>query len=311
MKYIMTLLWLSFGFYTMAQQEPIISIKADTTNIKIGEQLTFYIQTSKANQVVFPVLQLDSLEVAKELPTDTLANGYLKKYKITGFDKGAYYIGSQEILIDAKSYFTDSLLVNVATVKVDTAKLAQYYTTKDFEEAPYTFSEVWYRSKNYMFISLGIIAFLLMLYFLFRNKKEEKKASKIIIPPYVTARQELKDLESKELWQNNKIKEYYSQLTDIVRKYLGGELNIQAIELTTEELMFLLQAENKTQALGLDKDLFLRLKKLLSQADFVKFAKQKPLDSEIKGHESDAKFVIETVHQIVENKNIEESNEEQ
>ena len=311
MKYIITTICCFFSLMMMGQSEPNITIKADTTNIKIGEQLTFTITTPKGKQVVFPRLELDSLEVAQELPVDTIKNSLLKKYLVTGFDKGSFYIKSQEVFIDAKSYFTDSLLVNVATVKVDTTKLAQFYKVKAIEEEPLTVAEAWYRSKKFIYILLGVLAFVVALYFLFRNKKEKPKKEEIKIPPYETATKELKALEAKELWQNNKIKAYYSELTDIVRKYIGDELTIQAIEITTEELMSLLIIENKHQNLNLDKELLNKLKGLLSQADFVKFAKQKPLDSDIKGHQSDAKLVINTIHEIVASKKIEEQDEVQ
>ncbi|MDO6801041.1 LPXTG cell wall anchor domain-containing protein [Wenyingzhuangia sp. 1_MG-2023] len=311
MKQIITCLFLALGLQMMAQKEPSITVKTDTTNIKIGEQLTFSISTPNQEKVIFPKLNLQGLEVAEDLPVDTLTNNLVKKYLITGFDSGAFYIKQQQVFIDAKAYFTDSLLVNVATVQVDTTKLAPYYTVKDFEKESYTLAELWYRSQTYVYIALGIVAFLLALYFLFRKKKEEKRVVVPKIPPYIAAKKELEELENKELWQNNKIKEYYSELTDIVRKYIGDELMVQAMEITTDELMLLLTSENKQRSLGLDKEVLLRLKTFLSQADFVKFAKQKPLDSDIKGHQSDAELVINTIHEIVESKKTEEKDEVQ
>ncbi len=311
MKYIFTSIICFCSMLLMAQSEPNIHVQIDTTHIKIGEQLTFTINVPKNKQVTFTKLELDSLEVAQELPADTLKNSISKKYLITGFDEGHFYIKSQKVFLDTKEYFTDSLLVNVATVKVDTTSLAKYYKTKGIETEPYTFGEVWYRSQNYVYILLAVIAFIVALYFLFRNKKEETKIIIPKIPPYLAATKELKDLEAKELWQNNKVKAYYSELTDIVRKYIGDELLVQALETTTDELMDLLKTENKQQNLGLEKETMLRLEGLLSQADFVKFAKQKPIESDIKGHESDARAVIETIHQIVESKKTVEKDEVQ
>ncbi|NJB81275.1 hypothetical protein [Wenyingzhuangia aestuarii] len=311
MKYFITSICCLFSVFMMAQIEPSITIKADTTNIKIGEQLTYTIQVSKGKQVTFTKLELDGLELAEELPTDTVNNQILKKYLITGFDSGSFYIKKQQVFLDAKAYFTDSLLVNVATVAVDTTKLAPYYKTKGQETEAYTFAEVWYRYQNYSYITLGVIAFIVALYFLFRKKEEKQEVVIPKIPPYIAATKELKNLESKELWQNNQVKEYYSELTDIVRKYIGDELFVQALETTTDELMELLKGENKQQQLGLDKDILERLEGLLSQADFVKFAKQKPIENDIKGHKYDAEAVIETIHKIVESKKTVEKNEVQ
>ncbi|MGY5355312.1 hypothetical protein [Wenyingzhuangia sp. IMCC45467] len=312
MKYIITSLFLWMGLAVMAQNNPSISVKIDTTNIKIGEQITYTITAPNTKKVIFPKIEnLDSLVVADEFPVDTLQNQLQKKYLITGFDKGSFYIKKQQVFVDTKAYFTDSLLVNVATISVDTVKLAKHYTVKDLEEEEYTFAEWWYRNKNYIYVGLAVIAFMIGLYFLFRNKKEPKKEKKIMIPPYIEATRELKSLEQKQLWQNNQVKEYYSELTDIVRKYIGNELFIQALETTTDEMMSLLKTENKQQKLGLDKEILETLRDLLSQADFVKFAKQKPVEIEIKGHQSNAIRIIETIHKIVESKKKEVKDDEQ
>lgn len=312
MKQIITSLFLCIGLAVMAQSEPSVNVKTDTTNIRIGEQITYTISTPNNKEVIFPKLKnLNGLEVAEELPVDTIKNQLLKKYLITGFDSGAFYIKKQQVFIDSKAYFTDSLLVNVATIAVDTVKLAKHYVVKDLEEETYTFAEWWYRSKNYFYVGIAVVLFMIGLYFLFRKKKEPVKEKKIVIPPYIEATKELKSLEQKQLWQNNKVKEYYSELTDIVRKYIGDELMIQALETTTDEMMSLLKTENKQQKLGLDKETLETLRDLLSQADFVKFAKQKPIEMEIKGHQSNASSIIETIHKIVESKKKEVKDDEQ
>ncbi|MGY6649294.1 hypothetical protein [Wenyingzhuangia sp. IMCC45574] len=300
-----------FCWVMAGQSNPEISVQVDTPNIKIGDQLTFSIAAPKEASVTFPSLELDGLEVAKELDEETVKDKVVKKYLITGFDSGAFYIKKQEIFIDAKSYFTDSLLINVGIIKVDTSMLNQYINLKEAEKDKVTFAEIRYRYENYLYIALGVLAFIILIYFLFRKEKEEKPVIIPKIPPYITATKELKELQTKELWQNNQVKEYYSELTDIVRKYIGGELSIQALENTTDELISLLQVENKEQGLGLEKELVEKLKGLLSQADFVKFAKQKPIESDIRGHESDAKLIINTIHKIVESKKKQEENEEQ
>ncbi|MEN8765042.1 MAG: hypothetical protein ACN4EF_02725 [Wenyingzhuangia sp.] len=312
MKQIITSLFIGLSIVVMAQTKPYIEVKTDTTNIRIGEQISYTISAPINRNVVFPKLSnLEGLEVAEELGVDTLQNELLKKYLITGFDSGAFYIKKQQVYIDAKAYFTDSLLINVSTISVDTVKLAKYYSVKDLEEEAYTFGEWWYWVKSYVYIGLAVIIFVIALYFLFRNKKEPVKQKKIVIPPYIEATKELKKLEKKQLWQNDKVKEYYSELTDIVRKYIGNELFIQALETTTEEMMTLLVSENKQQKLGLDKETLSILRDLLSQGDFVKFAKQKPIEMEIQGHRSNASSIIETIHKIVESKKEEVEDDKQ
>ncbi len=302
MKYLSTCILFCCSFLLMAQT-PSLKIKTDKQHIKIGEQLTFTIETETGGVVNFPTLSnLKGLEVAEALPQETLNNKLVKKYLITGFDSGAFYINKQQVFIDNKAYFTDSLLVNVATVAVDTAKIKDFINHKKIKEEAITFDEIRYKYELYFYLLLGVILIIVLLYYLFRNKKE--KPIKLVpkVPAYITATKELSALETKQLWQNNKIKEYYSELTDIVRKYIGDELSVQALETTTDEFIAVLKTANKQQNLNFGTSFVTRLKGLLSQADFVKFAKQKPLDGEIRGHREDAEFIIETLHKIVTEK---------
>lgn len=312
MKKITNILAFFFSWIILGQTTPNVTTLTDTTNIKIGEQLTYSIAAYNGKNVVFPKLKLKGLEVAEELPVDTIKNQLLKKYLITGFDSGAFYIPKHQVYVDAKAYFTDSLLVNVATMEIDSLQIQQSLATKNVIGDEYTFYEWLYMNRIYLYVLLGIVITLSVLYFaLDVFKSPEKRKAKKIVPPYIIATKELEALQEKDLWQNNKVKEYYSELTDIVRKYLGDELKMQALETTTDELISSLSSENKVQELGLEKEIIDKLQALLSQADFVKFAKQKPLESEIKGHQSDAALIINTVHEIVESKKTEEQDEEQ
>ena len=169
----------------------------------------------------------------------------IQKFVLTGFDSGAYYIPQQQVFIKNRAYLTDSLLINVATVAVDTTKqklfpikqlLMNLMVLDDFK--PY----LWW-----VILALAIIGFLLY-YFVFRKKKEEIEEVDLIpaLPPYEEAMEKLKELDGKLLWQNNKIKPYYSELTDIIRSYIERELKVPALESTTDELIETLSDFEKT-----------------------------------------------------------------
>ena len=103
-----------------------VSVKADTTNIRIGEQLEYQITVGDTANVIIPKLEnITGLEVVEDFPLDTVKNNLFKKYILTGFDSGAFYIPSQQIFIRNRAYITDSILINVATVAV------RYLTTKN------------------------------------------------------------------------------------------------------------------------------------------------------------------------------------
>ncbi|PHR73731.1 MAG: hypothetical protein COA67_02975 [Lutibacter sp.] len=270
-------------------QNPV-EVAIDTTNIRIGEQIEYKISVDKQENVIFPKLILDSLkkvEVVEELKIDTTETKYIKKYLLTSFDSGRYVIPRQQVYINTKKYFTDSLLIDVATVKVDTLK-QKLYSIKAIKNQPIVFDDY----KSYLWILLTILALILLYYyFVFRNKKE-KIAQENLIPPYELAMQRLGELDGKMLWQKDKIKLYYIELTDIIRTYIERELNIPALESTTDELMETIRDFNKIKTLDLPKETVLNLQKLLQEADLVKFAKHKPMSDEIEHHRVDTESII-------------------
>lgn len=278
----------SFGF---SQKTPIVVAHVDTTNIRIGEQFSYKITVQDTASIIIPKLEnLVGLEIISEAPIDTFKNQLVKKYMVTGFDSGAYYIPQQQIFIRGKLHLTDSVLINVATVPVDTLK-QRAFPIKAIQSEPYQFDD----AKPYFWkILLGLIALGVLLYFILRKKKEEvEKITVPLLAPYEEALQKLHDLDEKLLWQNNKVKEYYSELTDIVRAYIERELNVPALESTTDELVETLLDFNDSKAIITTKETIKKLQGLLREADLVKFAKSKPFSEEIEENRKEAKEVID------------------
>lgn len=277
--------------YGVAFAQNPVEMSVDTTNIRIGEQIEYKIAVDKQENVIFPKLILDSLkkvEVVKELKIDTTETKYIKKYLLTSFDSGRYMIPTQKVLINNKKHLIDSLFIDVATVKVDTLK-QKLYEIKSIKNQPIIFDDY----KNYVWIGLAILALLLFLiwYFLIRNKKEEIPIEERI-PPYELAMQRLGQLDQKHLWQEGKVKQYYVELTDIVRSYIERELKIPALESTTDELIESITDFKKIGTLDLPKQTIKNLQKLLQEADLVKFAKFKPVKEDIEGHRVDTENII-------------------
>jgi len=181
-------------------------------------------------------------------------------------------------------------LVNVATVAIDTTKVKKF-PIKGIKGEPYQFDDF----KQYLWWVLAalLIIGLLVYYFVFRKKKTEEDIE--IVPalaPFEEAMQKLQQLDEKLLWQNNHIKKYYSELTQIVRGYIERELKVPALESTTEEIVETLLDFNKIKSIDTSKETIKTLKELLQEADLVKFAKSKPLALEIEEDRKDAENII-------------------
>ncbi len=102
----------------------------------------------------------------------------------------------------------------------------------------------------------------------------------------------LNEWKEKLLWQNNKIKEYYYELTEIVRGYIERELKVTALENTTDEVLAMIKDFKNVDSIETSKETIKKLKDLLQEADLVKFAKSKPLAIEIEDDRRDAEFII-------------------
>jgi hypothetical protein len=143
-------------------------------------------------------------------------------------------------------------------------------------------------------IIIGILILLVALVWLisilikrFSQRKENITPQK---PAHQIAYEALQDLRRKNLPYTGRIKEYYSELSDIVRRYIEARFNIRAAEMTTEEFLFSLR--DSDDLTGAQKNL---LKEFLTQCDMVKFAKYGPLEKEIEDSFLAAKrFVSET-----------------
>ena len=151
----------------------------------------------------------------------------------------------------------------------------------------------------------GLILLIIYLVRKSRNKENNHEEEvKPQIPAIVTAREKLALLKDANLWQSGRYKDYYTDLTDIAREYLEGEFEIDAIEMTSDEIL------SEVRKIHLDDLVFNKLEKTLTTADLVKFAKATPLSAENEEAFKNINSFVEesyTFHQELEKKKMEEA----
>lgn len=285
--FFMLLLTAFFGF---SQK---VKVRVDTTKIRIGEQFTYKLTVSDTSNVILPNLDnLRGLEIVDSTSVDTVKNSLIRKFILTGFDSGAFYIPQQQVFIRNRAYLTDSILIEVATIPIDTTKI-RMFDVKPVIEEPIIFDDY----KHYIF--WGLIALIVLagiIWFLKSRKKVDKEPEIVVIKtPVELALDALAELDKKLLWQNNEIKKFYSELTKIVRHYIENELQIPALEKTTDELISTLSDFNDAETIDTNKGTIAKLRNLLQEADLVKFAKSKPLANEIEEDRKDAEDIIQNL----------------
>jgi hypothetical protein len=271
----LSLFFILFSFFSFSQ----VSSTIDSTSIKIGEQITYYVQVEvdTTDLVVFPEGQTFlPLEMIESYDIDTLKKkdkfSLIKKYGLTQFDSGAYTIPRQKIIIGDKTFFTDSLKVEVNTVVVDTTK--GLYDVKPIIAVNKKGSD-WWKYLLLTLLVIGIIAFLLF-WFIWRKKPLTEEEEIALLPPYDRAKLALKKLDESPYLENENLKGYYSELTFIIRKYLDEKVYDKALESTTDELITRLNLLKEGNQVDLSKEDIKNLEAILKRADLVKFAKSAP-----------------------------------
>ena len=290
-----------FPMLVQGQQAPRIQSGVDTTSIRIGEQIrwTVSVEVDSAAQVIFPEGQTFSpLETVEALLTDTTRKSdrmlLEKTYALTQFDSGAYLLPTQRIEIDGKGYFTDSLLISVATIPVDTVNQKMYDIKPMIQVRANRFGWLKWAGLGLLLILLAGGAYY---WFAIRKKPLTEEEQEALLPPFERALSELKRLEQSKYLIQDEFKQYYTELTGIVRSYLEEEVHISALESTTSELLDKLELMRDAGKLVLEDETIRQFQRILETADLVKFAKSKP---EIQRAEMDRSQVEQIVRKTQE-----------
>ncbi|MDD6781327.1 MAG: hypothetical protein PUD89_00115 [Bacteroidales bacterium] len=267
-------------------QPTTVSATMDSTILLVGEQtrLTFTVAQMRDRQVCAPVFSdtiVSGLEIVERLPLDTqLADDGLllvsQSYVLTSFDSALYFIDAQPFVDGADTLYSNPLSLKVVSIPVDTAQHA-IADIKPVYAPPFDWPLFWL----IVLITLGVVALAVIGFFVYRYVKRHAAPSAEVAEPqdlrpaHEIALERLDVIKAEKLWQQNRAKEYHTQLTDVVRDYIARRFGICAVEQTSAEILAGIQPELSGQ-----KTVYADLKTLLTTSDLVKFAKYKPLVSE-------------------------------
>ncbi len=277
-KYILAALFLAV---TINAQSIEVFADTDTTEYMVGDYIHYTLELRYTNDIRVEVPSvIDSISVLDFIREDAPVkqeNGKevyeLRKFVFSKYDSAevtipgyniSYYVGNEKEVSTIK--------VNPVTLLVRTIEVDPSGEIQDVK-APLKIELDWLLIA---LIAVGVIIVLVTIYLVvrhYRNKKNgivpEKKIIKI--PAFRVALESLSTLEDKKLWQQGKIKEYHSEITEIIRKYFEERFKIQALEMTSGELIEAMQNHEHTgEILGITGE-------FLGNADLVKFAKFEPM----------------------------------
>lgn len=288
----------------MYSQEVTADAKADTNAMLIGDQVNLtlrlvmpsgyqYSWPEIADTLVkdLPVLSRSSIDtvLSKDKKTLTLT----QKIRFTSFDSGYYTLPPLTFLYrhlpdtTVRMINTEPLNLLVHTIPVDTTRAIK--PIKGPMSIPLGFREI----LPWLLAGLAVLLLIAAGIYYFWRRKQQKPVfqirPKVKLKPEEQAFIDLENLRAQKLWQNNRIKDYHSQLTEILRRYIESQFNVMALEKTSAEILF----ELKKASYILDST-YHKLEEILILADMVKFAKAQPMPDE---HERSMELAIEFVHE--------------
>lgn len=308
---ILPLFFIMIMLQGIKAQQVNVSAELEKDTILIGDQISFTLNfTGPGDALVdWPFFQdtiTENIELIQRSKIDSVVDeesntlNLHQNLIITSFDSGYYKIPAVDFFYmlpgNTSQYhaFTQAEYLLVNTVQVDTT--AAIKPIKGPMHAPYTFREFlpWFFG-----IICVIILILIIIWYRLWRKKEKKFTwvkPKPKLPPHVVALNDLEKLRRKKLWQAEKYKEFYTELTDILRIYLDGRFGINAMEMTSVEII------ERILGLQLDNRMLGKVSEVIYTADMVKFAKEKPLPTENdKAQKTTEEFVKDTIPRMNNN----------
>ena len=291
MKLIKNIVWSFIGLLfllggnAVAQQRPLIDVSIDSAAILIGEQtvlhLTVPADQDRPVQVIIPndtlMAGVELLNLSKADSTQIENNRLVIKQDllITSFDSALYLLPPLKVIDGVDTVYSNQVALKVSTLPVNAENPEEYFDIKQVWKPPF----VW---ADYLPILLGILLVLLLAaaaWYGWKRWKEQKslipfKKEEPKLPPHEQAIKELDAIREQKLWQQGLSKAYYTQITETLRRYIDGRFGINAMEMTSGEILDLIRQNDEA------KPLYENLRQILSLADFVKFAKMNPLPDE-------------------------------
>ncbi len=293
------------------QEIPKVTAHIEPDSILIGDRFDLVIDVEKdlVQVVEFPEFENrdGQIEFVESLPVDTLERDgrhlkLRKRYRLAAFDEGRYNLGTASVLYADKNILDtlstrDSLYLEVTTFQIDSTSQS-IYDLKGQRTLPFRLAEI----RTYLL--WGAAALLLLaaaLYALVRwLRSRGKRLGDLFkpappLPPHVAAIRALEALHNQKLWQNNRHKQYYSGLTDILRTYIAARWGIGAMEMTSDEIIAAMRPVELPDKARMD------LTAILRDGDLVKFAKATPPAEENEADYLKAYYFVEETKLVEEN----------
>lgn len=264
----------------------VVSASIDSTTLMIGDQTDLHLSVTHetGEQVEWPVFgeQLqEGIEIVDKTIVDTLqlSDGRVQEHQyltLTSFKDSLFSIEPIAVVSGGDTFFTEPMALNIVQPFEVDSSLA-ITDIKDIEKAPI----YWWGIIRWVLLALALVGIAIGGYYGWqwyrkhRKTEEEPVNPELLRPADEVALEKLDAIKEAKIWKDGKIKEYQTELTDVVREYISRRFDVQSTEKTSDETLKEVKPllVNGDLALEDGKELYERLSKMLRTADLVKFAK--------------------------------------
>ena len=286
------LLIISSLYFSCAVAQVTVEAAIDSIEMLIGEQVhvTVTATMKEGAKAEFPVFKptqqlIPGVEVLKstEQGVKSKENGFVDRtvvYTLTSFDDTLYYLPPFVVKVDGKPYESKSLALKVLGIEVDTVHVDQFFGPKDVQDNPFQWSD-WSLLFWLSVLTLLLMAVGYYLYLRLRDNKPIITHIRIVkrLLPHQKAMKEIEQIKAEKMQNSENPKEYYTRLTDTLRKYIEDRYGFNAMEMTSSEIIERLERALTDDAKAADT-MKSELRQLFTTADLVKFAKYSTLINE-------------------------------
>jgi hypothetical protein len=298
-QYVLLIVLIASVLRCLAQSS--VTAKIEPIEMMIGEQatVTLTVQTADDAKVDWPTFQPRQMLVpGVEVLNTQRTSDHTMVITLTSFDGNLYHLPPFKVKINGKEQQSADLALKVVEIEVDTTQLNKFFPPKDVQDNPFLWSD-WSLSFWLSVLLLVLIALCGYLYLRLRDNKPVISHIKIVkrLLPHQKAMKEIEQIKADRMVASENAKEYYTKLTDTLRKYIEERYGFSAMEMTSSEIIERLTAAGDQQSLD-------ELRQLFTTADLVKFAKYSTMINE-----NDANLVsaIDFINQTkLENQPVEE-----
>lgn len=211
--------------------------------------------------------------------------------QLTVYKTGDFEIPPFEVELSERSGKTEKVTSSAIPIKVQSVLSRGDETLKDLKPQ----AEIPPDSKPFLLILVAILAGLVLIYQLIRHFRKRKHVEKSIEvdwrSPEEIAREAIGRLLARRLIEQGLYKNFYLEISEIIKRYLGSRLGILSLERTTEEFMRDLKntllPPSQIELIG----------HFLKDCDLVKFAKYRPSEEEVREIAEISYGVVETTEQ--------------